>query len=258
MLHAPRQTGKTSARLALRDLLNRGAAGNFHCVYTNVEAGQAAGEDAERAVRVILGDLASRARGLGDRFLYEAWPDIVATFGEAAFGEALTRWCEAAPAPIVLLIDEIDALIGDTLISVLRQLRGRYDRRPRSFPHDDPPRIANPIYAEVVPRELAAMVQAKLIQDAAWYVNADGGLDVDRLLAAFQTFFREHSEHWLGRFDYAEAGPSAHPAGVSAAGCERRRSHRARVRPGTGAGPTCSSCGRPAGGRRRTGGRAGS
>ena len=21
------------------------------------------------------------------------------------------------------------------------------------------------------------------------------------------TFFREHSEHWLGRFDYAEAGP---------------------------------------------------
>ena len=24
--------------------------------------------------------------------------------------------------------------------------------------------------------------------------------------AAFQAFFREHSEHWLGRFDYAEAG----------------------------------------------------
>ncbi|MCY3844666.1 MAG: ATP-binding protein, partial [Acidobacteria bacterium] len=30
---------------------------------------------------------------------------------------------------------------------------------------------------------------------------------VDRLLRAFQAFFREHSEHWLGRFDYAEAGP---------------------------------------------------
>ena len=26
-------------------------------------------------------------------------------------------------------------------------------------------------------------------------------------LAAFQAFFREHSEYWLGRFDYAEAGP---------------------------------------------------
>ena len=34
-----------------------------------------------------------------------------------------------------------------------------------------------------------------------------GGLDVDMLLAAFQAYFREHSEHWLGRFDYAEAGP---------------------------------------------------
>ena len=28
-----------------------------------------------------------------------------------------------------------------------------------------------------------------------------------RLDDAFQTFFREHSEHWLGRFDYQEAGP---------------------------------------------------
>ena len=60
---------------------------------------------------------------------------------------------------------------------------------------EDPPRIANPIYAEVVPRELTYAVQATLNQDAAWYVDADDGLDVDRLLAAFQTFFREHSEH---------------------------------------------------------------
>ena len=29
VLHAPRQTGKTSALIALRDLLNRGEAGNF-------------------------------------------------------------------------------------------------------------------------------------------------------------------------------------------------------------------------------------
>lgn len=35
----------------------------------------------------------------------------------------------------------------------------------------------------------------------------DDGLDVDRLIRAFQAFFREHSEHWLGRSDYAEAGP---------------------------------------------------
>ena len=31
VLHAPRQTGKTSALLALRDLLNGGAAGAYRC-----------------------------------------------------------------------------------------------------------------------------------------------------------------------------------------------------------------------------------
>ena len=45
VLHAPRQTGKTSALLALRDLLNGGAAGDYRCVYANVEAGQAMREN---------------------------------------------------------------------------------------------------------------------------------------------------------------------------------------------------------------------
>ena len=72
---------------------------------------------------------------------------------------------------------------------------------------DPPLRIANPIYAEVVPRELTAAAQEGLVQELAWYVDADGGLDVVKLLAAVQTFFREHAEHWLARFDYQEAGP---------------------------------------------------
>ena len=38
------------------------------------------------------------------------------------------------PKPIILLIDEIDALVGDTLISVLRQLRAGYPKRPSLFP----------------------------------------------------------------------------------------------------------------------------
>ena len=39
VLHAPRQTGKTSALIALRDLLNSGKAGDFRCVNVNVEVG---------------------------------------------------------------------------------------------------------------------------------------------------------------------------------------------------------------------------
>ena len=72
---------------------------------------------------------------------------------------------------------------------------------------DDPPRVANPIYAEVVPRELTYAVQVGLTEEMAWYVDADGGLDVRKLLSAFQTFFREHSEHWSQRFQYQEAWP---------------------------------------------------
>ena len=71
----------------------------------------------------------------------------------------------------------------------------------------DPVHMANPIYAEVVPRELSYATQARLVQEVAWYVRRDGDLDVEKLMGAFQTFFREHSEHWLGRFDYQEARP---------------------------------------------------
>ena len=70
------------------------------------------------------------------------------------------------------------------------------------------PRIANPIYAEVVPRHLNHAVQIGLPQQMAWYVSADGALDVEGLIAAFQAFFREHSEHWVQRFEqYHDAGP---------------------------------------------------
>ena len=46
----------------------------------------------------------------------------------------LARWCEQLAKPLVLLLDEVDALVGDTLISLLRQLRAGYPNRPRQFP----------------------------------------------------------------------------------------------------------------------------
>ena len=375
VLHAPRQTGKTSALLALRDLLNGGEAGHFRCVYANVELAQAARENVEDAMRAILSELARRARiTLRDESLADLWPGVLRASGpNGALVEVLSRWCEADSSPLVLFIDEIDSLVGDTLLSVLRQLRAGYDQRPESFPHsvvlcgvrdvrdyrihssaekaiitggsafnikaeslrlgdfsqdevrallaqhteetgqtfspeaqravwsqtegqpwlvnalgyqacfrdlagrdrdraitaDDvfaareqlivrrethldqladklqedrvrrvvepllsggeenvssardleyvrdlgliarnrPLRVANPLYAEVIPRELTWAVQETLPQETAWYVDADGALDVVKLLAAFQAFFREHSEHWVGRFDYREAGP---------------------------------------------------
>ncbi len=118
VLHAPRQTGKTSTLLALRDLLNGGSKGAYRCVYVNVESAQTAREHVERGMRAILGALGTRARRtLGDDSLARLWPDVLTTFGpDGALHEVLVRWAEADPAPLVLLIDEIDTLIGDTLL----------------------------------------------------------------------------------------------------------------------------------------------
>ena len=375
ILHAPRQTGKTSALIALQDHLNSGAEGDYRCLYVNIEAAQAMRENIPEAMAVILEVLAERASSvLGDDSLEGMVREVLAGGNAgAALWKTLKRWAQADSRPLVLLIDEIDALIGDSLLSVLRQLRSGYDMRPRSFPHSivlcgvrnvrdyrihstsegktiaggsafnisaaalrlgdfdraeteallgqhtaetgqefepaaleriyaqtagqpwlvnalcwhacfksphgrdrrraisehdilaaqevliqgrvvhldqladklqeervrsviepllsgadrpnfapddydyvrdlgliapgDDLRIANPIYAEVIPRELTFATQKGLRQQAAWYVNADGGLESGKLLEAFQQFFREHSEFWLERFAYKEAGP---------------------------------------------------
>ena len=60
----------------------------------------------------------------------------------------------------------------------------------------------------MIPRDLTYTTQEMSIHhDPAWYVDGDGALRVGELLAAFQEFFREHSEHWVERFQYKEAGP---------------------------------------------------
>ena len=50
-----RQTGKTSALLALRDLLNSGVEGAYRCVYVHVEVGRVGREDLGRAMRAVSG-----------------------------------------------------------------------------------------------------------------------------------------------------------------------------------------------------------
>ncbi|MCP4365621.1 MAG: ATP-binding protein [Planctomycetes bacterium] len=376
ILHAPRQTGKTSSLLALMDRLN--SEGKYTCLYCNVEMAQAARGDVESGIKSIVGEIASGARRhLNDRFLYDNWSDLVEQWGgKNALHEALTLWTEKLERPLVLLIDEIDSLVGDTLISVLRQLRSGYSSRPSHFPqsvilcgvrdirdyriHSDrekeiitggsafnikavslrmgdfskeeterlyqlhteatgqifahgvldavweltegqpwlanalayevsytmkanrdrsviitpemirqagqnlilrrethldqladklreervrrvvspilsgaespkniPPddimyvedlgliktkgklRIANRLYQEVIPRELTFSTQLTISQESAWYVDPAGMLDTEKLMTAFQEFFREHSEHWVERFQIGSEGAEA-------------------------------------------------
>lgn len=376
VLHAPRQTGKTSCMLALRDFLN--ATGQYIAVYANVEGGQGSRNDVQSVVKSTVDTLAEEFRGILGHDMPLAIRDEVQTVGkDALLTTYLGRLSENCPKPIVLVIDEIDALVGDSLVSVLRQLRAGYANRPKAFPqtvilcgvrdvrdyrivlsnqdivtggsafnikaeslrlgnfseeeihelymqhtnetgqrfdeacfpliwnategqpwlvnalarevtwsmkenrdrsititpemmykaqenliyrrdthidilidklqeprvkrviepilanndeaddslvpNDDilyvqdmglikvergkPRRIANGIYREIIPRELTWSTQGALVQEPQWYQRADGSIDMEKLLLDFQQFFRENSDAWIAKFDYAEAGP---------------------------------------------------
>ena len=374
VLHAPRQTGKTSTLLALMAYLN--GQGRYRCLYVSVESAQAAREAVGRAMSLIIDELAANAAlYLDDEIPRRICDDIIASGAvESGLARLLGTWAQRSEQPIVLLIDEVDALIGDSLISLLRQLRTGYAKRPGAFPqtvvlcgvrdvrdyrihssrsreiitggsafnikaesirmgnfsaadctalyqqHSDEtgqmftdaalervwdltrgqpwlvnalgyqlcfrdkalrersrvidaehvaqaaevliqrrdthldqladklrePRvrhvieplltagdapghlpeddvqyvrdlglittdagieIANAIYREVIPRQLTYTTSLTIAQDPAWFIRPDGRLAFSKLLEAFQVFFREHSEHWIERFDYKEAGP---------------------------------------------------
>jgi len=377
VMHAPRQTGKTSLLLHIMARLNR--EGTYRALYANVESAQAFRSDVSAAS-------AAMAQALEQAALvhWRDWPEAAQIAREqrqqSAGGEAvravLQAWSQVSPKPLVVFLDEVDALVGDSLISLLRQIRAGYAQRPDAFPqamilcgvrdirdyrihrsdgevitggsafniksesirlqdfsraeverllglhttatgqrfdadavdelwldtqgqpwlvnamayeacfrktgqmdrsqpitlehmrqarerliarrdtHLDQladklrePRvhrvvapmlagtdlptdipeddrqycidlgliarrgpelqIANRIYREVLPRELTTIVQDSLQGKAeqAWYLLPNGRIDMPALLAAFQQFFREHSESWLERYAYKEAGP---------------------------------------------------
>jgi hypothetical protein len=65
--------------------------------------------------------------------------------------------------------------------------------------------IANPIYREIIPRELTAYRQEMLGINPQWYVKADGKLDIQKVLAAYIKFYKRHHELVTKRRTYTEA-----------------------------------------------------
>ncbi len=375
ILHAPRQSGKTTAISALVDILNQ--EGRYKALYVNVEAAQAARGRYLEGMMLIISCLkaAIQLTFPGDPALkfFEGKKLVASEATGDELQNFLTFWAEHSEKPIFLCIDEIDALVGDTLISVLRQLRTGYKTRPQHFPqsiclvgvrdvrdyriwsdenqqyivggsafnikaesltlapfseeelralyvqhtqetgqvfiedaihyayvqtrgqawlanaivyqacfrdvtdrsqpitlevmerartalilrsdthldalsarlnedrvchivdaiiagkstpenfpeddieyvidlglivrHEGTLQIANPIYQEILPRALVAGTQDSITQKLAWYLHADGSLNMQALLKAFTQFYRENSAIWLEKFAYKEAGP---------------------------------------------------
>lgn len=134
ILHAPRQTGKTSSLLAFSEYLNKQE--DYYALYTNVEAGQAAREDVLSAMRAMLyGTLHRFEIKFPNKVSPHELEEIFNQYGPfGAMGAFFTLLSSRLDRPFVFMIDEIDSLVGDTLISVLRQIRAGYDTRPAHFP----------------------------------------------------------------------------------------------------------------------------
>lgn len=373
VLHAPRQTGKTSTLLAIMEALNQ--SGKYRTVYANIEGAQAARSDVVSGMETVCRSVAESIEFyLGDPEPLQWLETRGRSIGALSLlGSLLKAWSQNSTLPCVLLLDEVDALVGDTLISLLRQLRSGYTQRPGAFPQSivlcgvrdvrdyrirqsdgevitggsafnikakslrmgnftedecrellfqhttetgqrfdagifpelwedtkgqpwlvnalahemvwedktardrktvidegryfaarerliqsrathldqladklqedrvrrvieplfanvdgDPGfidsdlsyvedlglitrrpevRISNRIYREVLPRELIIATQEGLSHQQQWYLTETRLLDMEKLLRAFQQFFREHSESWIERFDYKDAGP---------------------------------------------------
>ena len=373
VLHAPRQTGKTSTLLAIMQALNE--SGVHEAVYANIEVAQAARGDVTRGIPAVCSAICRSLRYYIGETGMTAWlngPGALVP-AEDRLTQLLEHWSIVTEKPCVLLLDEVDALVGDTLISLLRQLRTGYTQRPAGFPasivlcgvrdirdyrirqsggeiitggsafnvkakslrmgnfshketadlllqHTDATgqifeqgifsevwedtqgqpwlvnalahemvweerrardrsvpidiamylearerlirsrathldqladklreqrvrdviapllggertqlqipeddlqyvedlglvvrkpqvRVSNRIYREIIPRELISVTQDTMVQDRQWYLTPDNRLDMSKLMPAFQQFFREHSQSWLERFAYREAGP---------------------------------------------------
>jgi hypothetical protein len=67
--------------------------------------------------------------------------------------------------------------------------------------------VANPIYREVLVRTLTWTEQLQIHERTSWYVGEDGSLDMAKLMAAWQRFWRKDGHLAAEGFQYREAGP---------------------------------------------------
>ena len=132
VIHAPRQTGKTTAVKALAREINE--KGDMVALYCTLETLQNAKEpdNAMPKLRKLLLRSASAVTPLATS------PEPGGTAGGycqdsswkvTAVADTLTDLCRRAGKPLVVFFDEADCLFGDVLVSFLRQLRDGYVNR---------------------------------------------------------------------------------------------------------------------------------
>ena len=130
VVHAPRQTGKTTTLEALATAIT--SEGKYAALKFSCEEGQAFDSNIEMVEKVLIHSITAAASLHLPPEL--RCPDIPEAPVGSRLGQFLCDWAQACPRPLVLFFDEIDALIDDALVSVLRQIRKGFSDRPHAFP----------------------------------------------------------------------------------------------------------------------------
>ena len=131
ILHAPRQVGKSTSLQAVARALTK--EGRYAAILVSMETGAPKSTPIGAAEDAILDDWRGAITSQLPAELWPPpWPDAPP---QRRIGAALAAWARHCPRPLVLFLDEIDSLQGDLLVSVLRQVRSGYPRRPAAFPH---------------------------------------------------------------------------------------------------------------------------
>ena len=131
VMHAPRQTGKTTTMLALAQQLT--SSGHYAAVMVSAEVGAPFSHDPSAAELAMLPTWRDT---IADSLPLDLQPPTwhYNTEPGQRIRASLRAWTQAAKRPLVLFIDEIDSLQDEALISLLRQLRDGYRSRPKNFP----------------------------------------------------------------------------------------------------------------------------
>ena len=134
VVHAPRQTGKTTALQALVQELND--KGDMFALYCSLETLQNR-SDPEKT-NIAIRDLIADNLEMSPFYVpVENAPALRSDRGGIglAVRTVLQNACRASGKPVVVFFDEADCLVGDALISFLRQLRDGYvNRKLMPFP----------------------------------------------------------------------------------------------------------------------------
>ena len=122
VLHAPRQTGKTTFLQSWAKKINAGE--EAAACYVSIESCQGILEQ-ESAMRTIYQSIRDFAKFAGLPV-----PLVAEKTSGDLMRVTLIQWAEmVAPKPLIVLFDEVDVLEGEPLISFLRQLRGGFAGR---------------------------------------------------------------------------------------------------------------------------------